>query len=54
MSKSKWLKKHIVEKLYLQVEGYDSFRFDFKNGLIVEERKEVKNVLCNYDAHVYL
>lgn len=38
MKESTWLKKHIVEKLYLQVQGYDSFRFDFKNGVIVEER----------------
>ena len=38
MKESTWLKKHIVEKLYLQVQDYDSFRFDFKNGKIVEER----------------
>ena len=38
LSDSTWLKQHIVEKLYLQVSGYDTFRFDFKRGVIREER----------------
>ena len=34
LSNSTWLKKYIVGKFYLSIEGYESFRLDFRQGLV--------------------
>lgn len=44
LSNSTWLKKYIVEKFYLSIDGYDTFRFDFRKGEIKLDNVQKKGL----------